>query len=544
MGEDEAATLDALKSCRAIIDPIIVEHHGRVFGSAGDSVVAEFPSTIDAVISAREFQARIADRNAHIDEGPAMQFRVGINLGDVIIEGDNLYGDGVNIAARLETISEPGGICVSSKVYEEVRRKIDIGFTDGGVQELKNIEDPVSVYYVGGAQAPQPVKPEVAEIRPVSANAVPTVAIHELKTIGGGDEVAELAEGLIEDLRDSIGRQKALTVIDGGSETVESDFVLEGSVRGSGKRVRLSFTLLEGATRHQFWTERYDRSLDDIFELQDEISSNVASTIRIRVKAQIFERLAETDNKELTVPELLDKAAGYFVNGYGENTAAEAVLRLAVDWAPENSMANAMLAVCLYRQADYSAHAIPEETQDEIQKLVRIAVSLAPESYYARLVSAIMQYDLMGNFEAALGEARTALERFPNFTPAQAMVGIAQIHLGEVEVGLETLDRTIKSNNTDPHRFRHYREQALGHYIAGRVDQSAEVAGRLVEQTPGLARNQLILAVLLQLSGATEKAQALYSELGEANPPRKTHIGDKDASERFEAALAHLMAGS
>jgi adenylate cyclase len=542
MGEDEAATLDALVACRSIIDQIIAEHDGRVFGSAGDSVVAEFPSAVEAVICAREFQERIADRNAQGGAFPAMQFRVGINLGDVIIEGDNLYGDGVNIAARLEAVAEPGGICVSSKVYEEVKRKIDIGFTDGGVQALKNIEDPIAVYHVGGAQALRAAEKEKAPKRSGSAGKLLTVAVHELKTIGGGDEAAELAEGLIEDIRDGLGRQTALAVTVGGEGTGEADFVLEGSVRDSGKRLRLSFALLEGANRRQVWSERYDRTLDDVFELQDEISRNVASTIRVRVKAQIFERLAETENDELAVPELLDKAAGYMVRGYGNNTEAEAALRLALERAPENSMAKSMLAGCLHRQGEFSAAALPEETRDEIMALTREAVALAPESYFARLILAVAHYDLAGDFEAALGEARTALESYPGLTPAQAIEGIARIHLGAVEEGLDLLGRAIEANKIDPNRFRHYREQAIGHYVAGRLDQAIEIAGRLVEQTPGLARNRLVLAVLLQLAGATGKARAQFAELGELATVRPTRIGNRDAAERFETALAQLRA--
>ncbi|MBT7760453.1 MAG: adenylate/guanylate cyclase domain-containing protein [Rhodospirillaceae bacterium] len=151
MGNDEGATLESLKSCRAIIDGSIEEHNGRVFGSAGDSVIADFSSPVQAVLCANEFQNFLADRDAQVDENHRMSFRVGINIGDVIIDGDNLFGDGVNIAARLEAMAKGGGICVSSKVYDEVRRKLDLLFLDGGSQRLKNIDDPVNVYHLGEA---------------------------------------------------------------------------------------------------------------------------------------------------------------------------------------------------------------------------------------------------------------------------------------------------------------------------------------------------------------------------------------------------------
>ncbi len=174
--------------------------------------------------------------------------------------------------------------------------------------------------------------------------------------------------------------------------------------------------------------------------------------------------------------------------------------------------------------------------------LTREAVALAPESYFARLISALAHYDLAGDFEAALVDTRTALESYPDYTAAQAIEGIARIHLGAVEEGLDFLGRAIEANRVDPQRFRNYREQAIGHYVAGRPDQAIEIAGHLVEQTPDLARNRLVLAVLPQLAGAPEKARAQLAKLGELGTVRPTRIGDRDAAERFETALAQLSA--
>jgi adenylate cyclase len=537
MGANEAATLEALMACRSIIDQIIAEHHGRIFGSAGDSVLAEFASPVEAVMCAREFQDRIADRNAQDMEPSPMCFRVGINLGDVIIEGDNLYGDGVNVAARLQAVAEPGGICVSSKVYEEVKRKIDIGFTDGGAQALKNIEDPIIIYHVGQGAAAQSAK-QAAASKPVTGSGAATVAIGEIRSIGGGEEAVELAQGLLEDIRDGLGHHTALSVVAGGEGA--ADFMLEGSVRASGKRLRLSFALLEGANRRQVWSERYDRTLDDVFELQDEISAAVVSTIRVRVKAQIFDRLAATENADLAVPELLDKAAGYFVRGYGNNFEAETALRLAIERAPENSMAQAMLAFCLHRQGEFSAVALAEARREEILAFSRAALTRAPDSYFARLIAGLACYDLEGDFRTALNHARSALEANPGFTQARALEGIARIHMGEPEEGLVLLGQAIQANKADPHRFRHLREQALGHFLAGRLEEAITIAEHLVDQTPDLARNRLVQAVLLQLAGRGDKARALVAELGGPTKVRATRIGDVSAAARFRDALAEI----
>jgi adenylate cyclase len=539
MGEDESGTLEALMACRSIIDQIIEDHHGRIFGAAGDSVLAEFASPVQAVLCARDFQARIAERNANGDPARAMQFRVGITIGDVIIEGRNLYGEGVNIAARLQAIADPGGVCISHKVYEEVRRKIDFGFVEGGLQTLKNIPDPISIYHLGRASVPGETRKASTPAGAGPAKALPLLAIGELRNISGGDEVEALTAGLIADIRNALGHQTAIAVVSGGDRT--ADFVLEGSVRASGRRLRLAFELLEGANRRQIWSERYDRTLDDLFDLEDEISQNVASVIRVRVKAQIFERLAKTENEKLTVPELLDKAAGYFVVSHGRNSEAGAALRLALERAPDNSMAKAMLAFSLHRQGEFSAAPLPEAVRGEIVTLCRSAVSLAPDSYFARLVSGLAYYDLGGNFEAARHDAHAALERNPAFTQAQALLGIARIHLGETEEGLELIARAIEANKADPHRFRHRREQALGHFVAGRLDQSVEIARNLVEQAPDLDRNRLFLAVLLQAAGEATSARTEWLRLGEPAALRQIYIGHSAAAERFAAALASLV---
>ena len=205
-------------------------------------------------------------------------------------------------------------------------------------------------------------------------------------------------------------------------------------------------------------------------------------------------------------------------------------------------MAQAMLAFCLHRQGEFSAGALPDATRDEIMALTHSAVALAPESYFARLIAGLARYDLAGDFGAALNEARTALESNPGFTQAQALEGIARIHLGQVDDGLDLLGQAIAADKADPQRFRHHREQAIGLYVAGRLDAAIEAAQHLVDQTPDLARNRLVLAVLLQLAGEGEKAQAQWAGLGELGPVRPTRIGDRDAAERFQAALAELGA--
>src|ERR1700704_2824493 len=344
MGADEAGTLADLQACRQIVDAIIAEHHGRIFGSAGDSVVAEFASAVSAVLCAVECQRAIAARNAQANTR-TLQFRIGVNIGDVIVEGDNLYGDGVNVAARLESVARPGAVCVSAKVYDEVRRKLsDIRFVDGGAQKLKNSEDPVAIYHVG----PAGTAASTAAISPTVSTLAqkPVVAVPAIRLISGDDEAKALTEGLTDAIGDALVRQTALTVRSG--DAAGADFVLRGSVQAAGKRLRLSFGLEEGGSATQVWTQRYDRQLDDVFGLQDEIVLHVAAAIRIRVKALLFERLRAADNSTLAVPQLLDKAAGIFIRSLDKGGEAVSTLRLRGQAAPAYSMARAMLGFGLF----------------------------------------------------------------------------------------------------------------------------------------------------------------------------------------------------
>ena len=539
MGEDEAGTLADLRACRQIIDAIIAEHHGRIFGSAGDSVVAEFASAVSAVVCAVECQRAIAARNAQPVTRP-LQFRIGVNIGDVIVEGDNLYGDGVNVAARLESVARPGSICVSAKVYDEVRRKLsDISFVDGGAQKLKNIEDPVAIYHIG--LAGDVVRAAEAAPAVSTVPEKPVVAVQPIRLISGDDEVKALAEGLTDAIGDALGHQTALTVKSGNP--AGADFVLKGSVQAAGKRLRLSFGLEDGASATQVWTQRYDRQLDDVFGLQDEIVLHVAAAIRIRVKAQLFERLRAADNSTLAVPQLLDKAAGVFIRSLDMGGEAVSTLRLAVERAPENSMACAMLGFGLFRVADYHASAMPDAARDEIVATLDRAIVLDPRSYFARAIKALALQDLLGDVRGAREQASEGLKHNANFIPAKGMLGIAEIHLGNVAVGMRLLQEAMEASPDDASHHRHRRELAIALLLAGNTAEAVRVAAKLWEEKPDMKRNALVLAGLLAADGETEAARRHVAALKVETPgltletARLPYFGDQSAGERFRGLL-------
>jgi adenylate cyclase len=550
MGGDETGTLESLKQCRAIIDGSIAEHHGRVFGSAGDSVIAEFASPVQAVLCAGEFQERLAARNAEgVDKG-RMEFRVGVNMGDVIVDGDNLYGDGVNVAARLEAIADPGGVCLSGKVFEEIKRKLDLSFVAGGAQQLKGIIDPVPVYHMSGrdGRAAAPAAGPAAANRARAADAPPTVAVLPLKLISGDDEVQSLVEGLHEDILGGLAKLTAIAVLgaDGGPArggNGGADFRLEGSARAAGRRLRLSFTLFDAASQSQVWSERYDRELDDIFDLEDEISENVVSAVRFRLKTRAFEQLRGKENAALSVPDLLSKAAGFFVHAYGHNQEVVEILRLALDRQPDSSMAIGMMGFCRHRMLEFSPLDPSGDVKEELLGYPEKAISLDPSSYFAHFMAAVMQQDLRGDFETALSHAETSLEINSSFGLARAMVGIGKCHLGEIDQGIEILQRTTAASPEDPHRFRHFRELAVAHFMAGQDAQALRVVNRLVHQAPELARNRLVLASLSWHAGRQDAARDCVAGLLRDRPDltlrsmRPVRFADPGMAERYDRGL-------
>lgn len=535
MGTDEAGTLANLNACRQIVDAIIAEHHGRIFGSAGDSVVAEFASAVSAVLCAVECQRAIVARNSQTST--PLWFRIGVNIGDVIVEGDNLYGDGVNVAARLESVARPGSVCVSAKVYEEVRRKLsDISFIDGGAQKLKNIEDPITIYHIGNGAA--------GEARPAAPSAMtdrPLVAVQPVRVISGDDEVKALAEGLTDAIEGALARNTAIAVKSG--DPAGADFVLKGTVQTAGKRLRFSFGLDEKLSTTKVWTERYDRQLEDVFGLQDELVRAVVAAIRIRVKKQLFERLQNADNATLTVAQLLDKTVGIVVRSLDGSGQAVRTVRLAVERAPSNSMAWTMLGFALFRLAEYEATIMPSAMTNEILTSLRRAVVLDPGSYAAHSIEALALHDLKGDSRGAYEQAREALERNANFVPAQAMLGIAEIHLGNIDAGMRRLQEAIAAGPEEASHYYQRRELAVAYLLAGNAAEGARVATKLCEEVPNMKRNVLVLAGLLAASGNQDSARQWMATAKKATPglmietARLPHFGDQAAGERFRALL-------
>ena len=316
MGADEQGTLDRLHEYRQTIDQLIDEHHGRFVGSAGDSVLAEFASSVDVVSCAWEIQKSLGALNESLPEGRRMEFRIGVNLGDVLVEGPQIYGDGVNVAARMEALAEPGTICVSGNVHEHIGTALDIGFEDLGAQLVKNIDQPIHSYRVLLDEH----EPTVASKKRRTVTDKPSITVLPFENMSGDPEQEFFADGMAEDIITGLSRYRSLFVIARNStfaykgqspdlRNVSRDlgvkYVLEGSMRKAGSRIRVTAQLIDGTTGSHIWAERYDRELHDIFALQDEITETIVAAIGPEIDQ------VERERAQRLAPDSLDAWESY-----------------------------------------------------------------------------------------------------------------------------------------------------------------------------------------------------------------------------------------
>ena len=327
MESNEELTLKNLKACRQILDNLFKEHSGRIFNTAGDSVLAEFHSAVSSVICASEFQKLISQRNESVSPSEQLTFRIGINMGDVVVEGTNLYGEGVNVAARLEALCKPGGVCLSNNVHDFVKQKVELSFLDLGSQQVKNTI--VRAFEVAGSDGAAVSAPSVsANNEPeTEASKPPTIAVLPFLNLSNDPEQDYFADGISEDIISNLSSWRTFPVISRNSSfsyrstekksseiaaELDARYMVEGSVRKGGNKVRVTVSLLDAVEDKQIWSQRWDRLLDDIFEVQDEISQSVASIIAPALKTQEQKRLSSKKTSNFSAWDLYLKALGVY----------------------------------------------------------------------------------------------------------------------------------------------------------------------------------------------------------------------------------------
>ena len=463
MGKDEAATLTALKVRRRdVLEPLVARHKGRIFKVTGDGALIEFASAVNALQCALDVQAGMGSANESVAENDRIVVRIGVHLGDVMVEGSDLYGDGVNIAARLESIAEPGGICLSEDAYRQVRNKIDCVFDDLGPQSLKNIAEPVRAYRVALSRSASKAAPSLPD--------KPSIAVLPFANMSGDPEQEYFSDGISEDIITALSQFRSLFVIarnssfsyKGRSVKVQDigrdlgvAYIVEGSVRKAGNRVRVTAQLIEAATGNHIWAEKYDRELADIFDVQDELVRSIASALPGRLDEVGLERARRKPSENLTAYDYFLRAEGRLMDRF-DDADAIALYRKAIEIDPTYARAysriSAFYSYSMFTQAD---------DNDEAKRLARShaekALAIDPDDAYVHAVTA-QTYMMLGDHELTRYHVDKSIALNPNETAVLRFASITLAYLGRHEEALAWKDRYLRA---DPHYAQGFHEMVF-----------------------------------------------------------------------------------
>ena len=520
MEVDEAGTLARLKTHRIeLIDPAIAKNRGRLIKTTGDGMLVEFQSVVDAVVCAAEIQGRMLRRNADVPVARWIQFRIGINLGDVIVDDDDIFGDGVNIAARLEALAEPGGICVSAAVCDQVSGRLeDIVFEDLGDQQVKNIARPIHVFRVRLEQdasvAPQLAKDAAA---PRIRSKKPSIAVLPLVNMSGDSEQEFFADGLTEDIITELSRFHDLLVISRNSTFVYKgkavkvqdvarefgvDYVLEGSVRKAGGRIRVTVQLIDAETDRHIWAERYDRELQDIFAIQDEITCAIVATLQGRVEAATHDRAKRKRTDNMIAYEcVLTAKVLHHRSTRADNEQAQCLLDRALALDPNYAHAHAWKACVLGQTWVYDWCADRDATFQQIAAELALSLALDDNDSDVHRILAAVNLNRDDHDKAAYHQER-ALALNPNYDLIVVQQGELLTWLGRPEEGIDWIKKAMRLNPYHPERFWSHLGRAC--YCAEKYAEAVEAFSRLTR--PDHTHHAFLAATFAQMGNSVAAA--------------------------------------
>jgi adenylate cyclase len=531
MGIDEEGTLAALKDHRrAVVDPKIAEHRGRIVKTTGDGMLVEFVSVVDAVRCAVDVQRGMLERNAEIAPDRRIQFRVGINVGDIISDDNDIYGDGVNVAARLEALAEPGGICVSRIVHDQVCDKLDFFFEDMGEQQVKNIARPVRTHRVLlNTRCDEPISATASSLR--SARPLPqkpSIAVLPFANMSGDGEQEYFSEGITEDIITNLSHNHSFFVIsrttsftykgpavDVGKVGRELGvrYVLEGSVRRAGNRVRITAQLIDAATGHHLWADRYDRELADVFAVQDEIARSITGAIAPGIIA------AEVRQAQRKDPDQLDAwdrtvRAHWHIRRFTREDLAEArrLLTEAISSDPTNSMAYADLAFARHFEAVFGWGDGPVESHIRLGEAARKAVATDDNDAMAHTALAIFEL-FSGHHEEARRRLHRALDLNPNSEFARGYLGASYAFGGDYEAALPHLEEAIRLSPRGLLLVIWHISKGWAALVAERYETAVEFTERAREANPEFPDIYAVLASAYGHLGNTAAAREALHQL-------------------------------
>jgi adenylate cyclase len=557
MGADEEGTLARLKALRReLADPKIKEHRGRIVKTTGDGLLLEFASVVDAVRCAVEVQREMAERNAGVPPDRRIDFRMGINLGDIIKDGRDIHGDGVNVAARLEALAAPGGICVSRVVRDQVRDKLDFAFEDAGEQRVKNIARPLRVYHVRpGELADEEMS---AAQPPLALPDKPSLAVLPFTNMSGDPEQEFVSDGIAEDVISALSHYPSLFVIARNSTFTYKGravdvkqvgrelgvrYVLEGGVRKAGNRIRVTAQLIEAETGNHVWANRYDRDLADIFAVQDEITHALTTALTPAIADAELRRAIRKPPESLDAWAAYQRGLWHLSKANSEDdTIAQNFFRRAIDLDPTFAPGYSALALAQLQAAAIYQKLSLAEAQSSAEALARRAVSLDGADAEARSCLG-WALQARGELDGALVEIERALAMSPNLAVAHWQRGATLIFSGQPMKGLDALETCIRLDPRDPFMSVRLLHIACGLYFAREYEGVIEAAKRLIRSYPDFPMiYRWPAAALGQLGRTAEAKEWLEKAISYAPAAFKMYVHNRVPWFRPEDH-AHLVEG-
>ncbi|MDA9735030.1 adenylate/guanylate cyclase domain-containing protein, partial [SAR116 cluster bacterium] len=529
MEKNEDETLRSFRSCRDILDNLFKEHGGRIFNTAGDSVLAEFQSAVSAVICAKEFQKLVRERNANVSEDAAMEFRIGLNMGDVIVEGENLYGEGVNVAARLEALSQPGGVCLSKSILDFVNKKTELVFNNLGEQKVKNTT--VHAYDLADPELEKRSLESAETEKTEEASKPPAIAVLPFKNMSGDEEQEYFADGITEDIITNLSLWKTFPVISRNSsftykgkdvnlksisEELGVRYVVEGSVRKGGNKVRITAQLIDATEDHHLWSNKWDRSLDDIFEVQDEVSSAIAAVVSPAVKEQEGKRVVKKQTKNINAWDEYLRALSCYNNRESNDVIREHCYK-SIELDPKISDTYVLLCYSGYTEIfNHEKQDKRSENEAIYHQNAQRAYDLDPDNPDAIIVLS-RSYNLKKEYDKRLSLMEKAVKINPNHAAANYDYGLALTNIKDFEKAKEHALKALELTPSGPDRERYLQGGLwLIHIGLKDFDEAIKSMEYMLEKNPGFTGAYGFMASLHALKGNIDIAKghlAKYQEL-------------------------------
>ena len=533
VGSDEVGTLRLFTARREILDGLIAAHGGRIANTAGDSVLAEFPSAVDAVQCAVEAQERLAEANRNLPLDRRLEFRIGVNVGDVVVQPGDLFGDGVNIAARLQTLAEPGGVCISGTAYEHVRKLPALRFSDLGPQLVKNIAEPVRAYLLSSDQAPPgDARRPPDKARPLPLPDKPSIAVLPFTNMSGDPEQEYFADGLVEEIITGLSRVRSFFVIARNSSFTYKGravdvrqvsrelgvrYVLEGSIRKAGSRVRIVGQLIDATTGHHVWADRFEGDISDIFDLQDKVTESVVGAVEPSIRSQEIKQARAKPTSYITAYDLYLRALPHFYSMTREGFAE--VRRLtneALSIDPGFTLAKALGAYIRSISVSQCWHE-PDDVRVAVRMAREVLAEAREDPTSLRFAAQVLAYSAK-DYETALSVIERSLYLNPNSAQGYTGGGWVNTHSGRPLVAIEHFERAMRLSPLDPEKGIALSGIGMSHLMLERFEEALQWGETALQEMSNYGSSHRVVICALVGLGRLDEARTAARRLLDAFP--------------------------